>query len=217
MILKNQEMQISLGLPILVGGFNDDKVRYCKQFTLEEIPLLNVYLSSFDHQDLYLNFKDEQKTIAMASFFARAFNATKDEELDELLHSIDKDNFAELVSDVKEINYIHDDDGDDKPKVNSSGSSPVDWDVSINAIAKYTATPHSQIKDLTLRQFYTTLKLIGKDLNYNYKLNTISMVKDPSDYIQDSDNPLYSEPKVEEKKFIQMSDLQGLMALANGK
>lgn len=215
MILKHQEMQMSLGMPILVGGFNDDKVRYCKQFTLEEIPLLNMYLSSFDHQDLYINFKDEQKTIAMASFFARAFNATKDEELDALLHAIDKDNFAELVKDVKEINYIYDGNGNSKDS--SNDSSPIDWDISINAIAKYTSTSHNDVKNLTLRQFYTTLKIIAKDLNYRYKLNTLSMVKDPSDYIQDSDNPLYSEPKVEEKKFVQMSDLQGLMALANSK
>ena len=49
-------------------------------------------------------------------------------------------------------------------------------------------------------------------INYEYKQNTISMVEDPSEYISESEHPLYCELEntSNDKKHITMADIQGL-------
>lgn len=211
MICANQELQMSLGEPVLVQGFKDGKNRLCYPFTLKNLNLLNGLLSGIDQEDLYENFKDEKATQIMASLFALSFKAETDEELHDLLYSIGVDNFAEIVSDIKKISGIVDDNGEvDVGKTTNT----IDWDVAINSIPIYTSTPHEKVKDLTLKQFNMTLNLIGKKINYEYKTNTIGLVNKPSDYISESDHPLYSEPKFEDKKVVTMKDIQGLMSMS---
>lgn len=211
MILKNQQMEIALGLPVAISGFKDGKIRYCKPYTLEYLPLLNLFLSSFSNTDLYSNFQDENKTLMMASFFAKSFDVQKDEDMDTLLHAIDDSNFEEIVKDIKEVNGIIDKQGE--VDINKS-TSTIDWETSINVIPVYTSISHEKVKDMTLRKFNKTLELIGKKINYEYKSNTIGLVKNPSEYISESDHPMYSAPKVNGENKITMDSIQELMKLA---
>lgn len=212
MILPNQQMEMALGLPIAISGFNDNAVRMCYPFKLYEIKLLYLYLGTIDNTDLYANFEDEMKTQSMAEMFIRCFQITENEEVDVLLHSIDKDNFAEIVSDIKTVNGINGD-ADNVNDIPSSGSdSSMSWEVAVNIIPLYSATPIDKVKEMTVPQFNKTMELIAKKINYEYKQNTISMVEDPSEYISESEHPLYCELEntSNDKKHITMADIQGL-------
>ena len=206
-MIHGQELEMALGLPVVVEGFADGKARYCYPFTLEKLTMVNMYLSSFDNRDLYENFKDENSTIAMVYFFKEAFKPETEDDIDELLHAITNENFAEIVCDVKRVSGISDPNGE--VDINKTKES-IDWNTAVNTIPIYSSTPHDKIKDLTLTQFQTTLHLIGKKINFEYKTNTVSMVKEPSEYIQESDHPLYSEPKHEDKKVVTMKEIMGL-------
>ena len=207
-MFNRQELELALGLPIIIEGFADQKARYCYPFTLENLTRANLYLSGFDHEDIYKNFKDKAATLAMLAFFKEAFRPASSEETDELLHSINKENFAELVSDIKTISGIKDEKGDvDIPRTTSG----LDWKTAVNSIPVYTATPHSEVKNLTLPQFQMTLQLIGKKINFEYKQNTIGLVKEPDKYIKDSEHPLYAEPQVDSSKVMTMKEVMAMI------
>ena len=213
MILPNQQMEMSLGLPVAVQGFNDNAVRMCFPFKLYEIKLLNLYLGSIDNTNLRENFKDENKTQTMVQLFTRAFNVSENEELDAFLHSIDENNFAELIEDIKTVNGIPTDIGETSENNVGESNSSMTWELAVSIIPLYSATPLEQVKEMTLPQFNKTIELIAKKINYEYKENTISMVSDPSEYIDESEHPLYSEPKVKDTKHVTMADIQGLFEM----
>lgn len=209
-MIRGQELERQLGLPVVIEGFKDGKARKCYPFTLENLTQVNMLLSGFDHTDLYKNFKDEDATMCMLFFFKESFRPATEEETDELLHAIDSENFAEIVCDIKKVSGISDANGEvDIHKTTES----VDWKTSLNAIPVYTATPHYKVKDLTLTQLQSTLTLIGKKINFEYKTNTIGLVKKPDQYIKDEEHPLYSEPDVSDKKHVTMSDVQALFTM----
>ena len=196
-MINGQAMDMALGMPIIVEGFADGKARYCHPFTLGKLTICNLYLSNFDHEKLYENFQSKDATMAMVAFFKEAFKPESDEEIDELLHAITNDNFAEIVRDIKMVSGISD---PTKGEVDiHKTTNSIDWDVAVNSIAVYTSTPHYKIQDLTLTQFQTTLQLIGKKINFEYKLGTIGLVKSPDKHISEDEHPLYSEPKNENK------------------
>ena len=73
MIMPNQEIEMALGKPVMVSGFNDGQVRGCIPFKLEDMTVLNILLSNINQNDLYDNFKDERKTEYMATLFSMSF------------------------------------------------------------------------------------------------------------------------------------------------
>lgn len=213
MIIANQSLELALGLPVMVKGFNDGQIRACYPFKLSNISMLNVYLSNISQTDLYENFKDETKTQYMAMLFSASFRPNDDNELNTLLHSIDANNFAEIISDIKTISGIKDSNGEiDIQKSKES----IDWNTAVNSIPVYTSTPHDKVGDLTLPQLNKTLELIGKKISYEYKYNTIGLVKEPENYITKNDYPLYCDNN-EGKKHVTMSDIKELMKFKNGK
>lgn len=213
MIIENQSLEMALGLPVMVRGFNDGQVRACYPFRLKNITLLNVYLSGINQTDLYENFRDEKKTQYMAMLFSMSFKPNDDNELDTLLHSIDANNFAEIISDIKTISGIKDSSGEiDIQKSKNS----IDWSTAVNAIPVYTSTPLDKVGDLTLPQLNKTLELIGKKINYEYKYNTVGLVKEPENYITKNDYPLYSDPN-EGNKHVTLDSIKELMDMANKK
>jgi hypothetical protein len=212
-MINNQTMEMALGLPVFIEGFADKKARLCYPFTLERLTMANLYLSGFDNHDLYKNFKDETAVTAMACFFREAFRPTNDQDAEELLHAINQDNFAEIVKDVKKVSGIKDKDG--KEVDIQKTTETMEWLTAVNSIPVYTSTPHHKVKDLTLTQFQETLRLIGKQINFTYKMNTIGLVEKPNKYITDSDFPLHSEPVYDDdnKKHVTMKDVEGLFNL----
>lgn len=206
-MVRNQKMEIALGLPVWVEGFKDKMPRKAYPITLEDLMDANAYLSSFDNSDLYKNFKDKNATICMARFFSLAFKIDDEEELYKLLENIDAENFGELVSDIKFISGIKD------PQDSESGidgGKTMDWNVAINNIPLYTSTPINEIKNMTLIQLNKTLELIGKKIAYEYKTNTLDMVKEPDKYIKESDHPLYSEQEMSNTK-LTLKDIAGFI------
>ena len=213
MIIANQSLELALGLPVMVKGFNDGQIRACYPFKLSNISMLNVYLSNISQTDLYENFKDETKTQYMAMLFSASFRPNDDNELNTLLHSIDANNFAEIISDIKTISGIKDSNGEiDIQKSKES----IDWNTAVNSIPVYTSTPHDKVGDLTLPQLNKTLELIGKKISYEYKYNTIGLVKEPENYITKNDYPLCCDNN-EGKKHVTMSDIKELMKFKNGE
>lgn len=212
MILEGQEMDLSLGTGVFIDGFNDHIPRKCFPYTLENISMLNVNLSIINQTDLYENFRDNEKTILLATIFKQSFRTESDEETLELLHTIDSDNFPNILSDIKKVNGIVDNTGEiDIDKTFKDSSSGINWSTAINSIPLYSSTPLYKVKDMTLIQFNETLRLIGKKINWQYKVDTVSLSKEPSKYIQDSEHPLYNDSKPEGKKFMTMADISGFM------
>lgn len=206
-MIHGQKMQIALGLPIWIEGFKDGKPYKAYPFTLENLMEANMYLSAFDNEDIYENFKNQNATLAMAGFFKICFRIEDDDELLEFLKNIDADNFADIVRDIKMISGISDTKGD--IDINKT-SKTMDWDVAVNNIPLYTSTPITEVKNMTLIQFNKTLELIGKKISYEYKTNTMGLVKEPNKYIKESDHPLYSEQEIKETR-LTLKDISGFM------
>lgn len=212
MILEGQEMDLSLGTGVFIDGFNDGIPRKCFPYTLEHLSMLNVNLSLINQTDLYENFRDENKTLAMATIFKNAFRTESDEETMSLLQNIDSDNFAEILCDVKRVSGISDGSNEiDFNKTFQDSKNKMSWNVSINSIPVYSSTPINEIKNMTLTQFNETLRLIGKKINWQYKIDTLSMVKEPKKYLKDEEHPLYNDSPTERKDHMTMEDIVGLM------
>lgn len=208
-------MELAMGLPVVIEGFKDGKARLCYPFKLKNINILNGLLSGIDETDLYNNFKDDNKKAVdnIATLLSLAFKIEDDNELKDLLYAIDKDNFAEIIKDIKRVSGILPK-SDSLPRTNvGNKQQPIDWEVAVNVFPVYTSITQDKIPELTLQQFNKTLELIGKRINYEYKTHAMSMVKDPSNFITEKDNPLYSEPEFNDKQHLTMSDLQGLMSM----
>lgn len=217
-MISGQQMELSLGLGIYIEGFKDGKARLCYPFTLENLRFANMCLSNFNQIDLYDNFKNEGQMIYLASFLKAAFGIDTDEDFQDLVkHNITDDNFAEIICDIKMVSGISDmDKGDiDFEKTFSNEKNTTDWDVAINSIPIYSSTPHSEIKNLTLTQFNKTLELIGKKINWEYKSATISLVKEPSKYIEESEHPLYNDGRKKEHKNV--TTMKDIMGFAGGE
>ena len=149
------------------------------------------------------NFKKEESIIAIRSLIEESF---KDNKLEEVLAAIDDTNFFEVISDIKTINGISDNNGE--KNLSAEGNS-IDWSTSVCSITTYTSNSLKDILDMTFIQFNDCLNTIGKKINWEYKTETISLVENPSEYIDDSDHPLAIKEK--KKKMMEMSDLEGLI------
>ena len=211
-MINSQLMEISLGLPVIIENFGDGMPRPCYPFTLSNLTRANLYLSSFDHKDIYKNFSDETgvSSRAMMLFFKEAFRPEDDNELNELLQAINKDNFAEIVADIKYISGIKDIDEQTNKMYDVAGEK-ISWNRMVNIIPLYTSTSHSEIKDLTLNQLNETIELIQRDINLKYKLATIGLTKEPSKHIDKKDSMFYEEPKSDGKTVTTMKEILGMM------
>ena len=212
-MIRNQVMELAMGLPVYIEGFKDGKSRLCYPFTLERLTMANLYLSGFDNENLYNNFKNEASTTALVCLLKESFRPKDEEEATAMLYAIDNDNFADIIKDIKKVSGIQDKDG--KEVDFAKTSETIDWITAVNIIPLYTSTSHDKVKDLTLTQFQETLRLIGKEINFTYKLNTVGLVKEPNKYLTEADHPLHSEPRFdnEVKQHVTMKDVEGLLNL----
>ena len=213
-MIAGQEMEIALGLPVIVENFKDGVPRVCYPFTLSNLTMANFYLSNFNHSDIYQNFMDEtgSKVTAMKLFFQEAFRPQNEDELMSLLKAIDNDNFAEIVGDIKRISGIKDVDEDDASKMfQGANGEKVSWETMVNIIPLYTSTPLGEVKNMTLPQFNRTLELIQKKNNWDYKLATIPLSKEPNKHIDKKDEMFYEEPKKGNQKVTTMKEIMGMM------
>lgn len=205
-MILNADRQFALGLPVPISGFNDGLTRLCYPYTLENIENAYYYFSIIDCEDLYENFRDEAKTNALAGLLLESFRIGND-GIEVFLRTIDNDNFKEIISDIKEVNGIED--VDEQVQV-SNNSNTLDFETSAYAISAYTSTPLYKIKDMTLKQFKKSVEMVSKKINWDYKLSTISMVENPSEYITEQEHPLYCEPKIDKtRKMVTMKELMG--------
>lgn len=202
-MIQGQELELSLGLPVEITSFNDRIPRLCYPFTLKTLKRANIYLSNFNHKELEDNFNEKYKTVALITFLYESF---KDEEnKEELFEHIDKDCFEEVIKDMKIVSGII-----DKQESTNSGSSSnrtLGWKKSINAIQKYTSNTPEDIMNMTLNQFNSLIEYIGITLSWDYKINTIQSVKDPSKYISNDEHPLAPESVSENKNYMTMNDI----------
>lgn len=208
-MIVNADRQFALGLPVPINGFNDGSTRLCHPYTLESIEVLYYCLSVINCEDLYDNFEDNDKVQALALLLKDSFQIP-DEGFNVFVRTIDKDNFKELISDIKEVNGIED--SDEEPVQVSNRSNSLDFETSAHMISVYTSTPLNQVKDMTLKQFKRSIEAISKVINWNYKVSTISLTEKPSEYIEDKEHPLYCEPKVDKtRKMVTMKEIMGFM------
>ena len=207
-MIHGQEMEISLGLPVIIENFKDGVPRKCYPITLSNLTMANLYLSSFDHEDIYKNFVNLPSTEAMSLFFQMAFRPQDGDELKALLRAISKDNFTEIVNDIKRISGIKDMDEQINKTYDVAGEK-ISWNRMVNIIPLYTSTSHTEIKDMTLIQLNETLELIQKHINWNYKIATLGMVKDPSKHLDKKDSMFYEEPKRGDQKVTTMKEIMG--------
>ena len=210
-MINSQKMEISLGLPVVIEGFRDGIPRLCYPFTLSNITMANLYLSSFNHNDIYENFKDDSgtKTKAMQLFFKEAFQVQGD-DLTALVKAIDKDNFAEIVNDIKTISGIKDVDEQTSKTYQVAGDT-ISWNRMVSIIPLYTSISINEVRNMTLIQLNEVLELIQKKINWDYKISTISLVKEPNKHIETKDSMFYEEPKKGEQKVTTMKEIMSMM------
>lgn len=192
---SSQEMQLALGEPIYMEGFADNLPRLAYPVKLKELNKLNSLLSILDCENLYENFKNDDKFACLVELITMVFRFEYDtpEELkEELENSINDVVFPKIIKNIKELCGIEEVQGDkDQGGVNQR--STTSWINNVCAVSLYTSTPIDMVKEMTYQQFKHTLSMINKKNTWEYKLATISMVKDADNYISESDNPLYDE------------------------
>ena len=205
-MITNAERQFGLGLPVPIVGFNDGSTRLCYPYILENIENIYYYMSIIDCENLYENFKDETKLSALAMLLKESFQVNN-EGFEVFIRTIDSDNFKEIISDIKEVNGIEDIDNEAQANNNSNS---LDFEKTVHLISIYTSTPLLDVKKLTLRQFKRSIEEISKVINWEYKINTISLAEKPSEHIEDKEHPLYCEPKVDKtRRMVTMKEIMG--------
>lgn len=211
-MILGQELELSLGLPIVIGGFKDGSVHMCYPFKLEEITTLNMLLSNFNNYDLYDNFKDELKTETLITFLSKSFGMF-DEDLRLIVEQIDSTNFSEIIKDIKAVSGVYD---QEVSTTNSVGGAKPEstWRVMVSSIVTYTSLTYNDIKDMTMNQLNDITQSISKKIDWEYKLSTVSMVENAQEHIKESDHPLraiYSGGHSKTtKRHMTMEDISGL-------
>ena len=153
-MITSQEKNMALGIGVRIVGFNDDCMRKCYPFTLENLDDLNMFLSMIDCESLNENLNNEHSYIAFLSLLKFSFRIDDDKEFEKLLDAIDEENFSEVIKDIKKVNGIV----DSKGEIDLGASkSSMDWAVAVSSIMAYTSMPFNQIKDLTLPAFKSLL------------------------------------------------------------
>lgn len=194
MINKSQDMKRALGEPVYIEGFKDGIPRLAYPFKLRDLHIANIFLSAIDCEDFYANFKDptgvKGDMLRQLLVYVFRLQSESSDEIDTFVHQIDSENFASIITDIKEISGIRDDDKKDKKK---DGKDEMDWQYAVCVVSKYTGSSIEEIKDMTLDQFNTFYRIVIKDINWNYKVSTVQNVTEPSKYIQDKEHPLYND------------------------
>ena len=201
-MVKGQEMELALGLPVYVTSFLDGKPRLCYPYTLENINKFLIYLQFIDNHEW--NDLDNDGTIALYCILTESF---RDSESDELLKNIGQDNFVEVIQDIKYISGIKSNNSKKQKK-----NDALSWERSINIIQAYTGNTLKDIKQMTLRQFYSLLEYVGVVVNWNYKIALWSDIKDKEKFLSDSEYPMASDMhNIQGKKRMTMSDLNDFL------
>lgn len=204
-MIKNQDMELALGLNIEIDCFLDGIPRLCVPFKLKNLRKLTWYLTFINEDNLESNVKDEAKCVALVSLLKDSF---PDYEIENILDNISNDNFKILLEDIKcasgLVNSLNQNDNND----NSEGLS---WLKSVSVIQTYTSNTINDIKEMTLITYRGLLNCIGYKLNWEYKIETIANVKDPENYISKDEHPLSSDSV--SKHYMTMADVQKMKGL----
>lgn len=102
-MIIGQELEMSLGLPVLVTSFSDKIPRKCYPFTLADLHNANLMLSSFDNDSLEANIGNDYNMVAITSIINQAF---RDDNQIEIWNGIDEESFPEIIHDIKEASGI---------------------------------------------------------------------------------------------------------------
>ena len=209
-MIRGQEIERSLGLPMYTASFSDGRLRLCYPFKLKNLTQLNSYLTSINETKLEDNAKDESKFVMLVSLIRDSFPDEQDDK--EILEAINVETFPELIKDIKYISGLSTDSGDIDIK-KTEENSPIDWLTAINAIQYYTSNTYEQIQNMTLYQFNNLVSYIGVVINWEYKTSIVTGVENPGEFISNEDFPLYSIPKHDNKKMMTMKDFKNLQSM----
>lgn len=203
-MVEGQEMELSLGMPVSIYGFADNTPRVCYPFYLEDLKELNMYLENIDCEHLQNNFLNQTNYAAITWLFQKSFRIENKKDLKSLFTNITEENFQNIMSDIKMVSGISD------MNVGSNNEEGLDWSTAISAIVVHTSHLPETIKKLTLYQFNNLLEYVNKELSFEYKVNTIALSQEPSEYINDEDFPLSPKKKEAKKKYTTLKDIQDM-------
>lgn len=206
-MIKNQEMELALGLPIELDCFLDGVPRLCYPYKIKDLRKLTWYLTFIDIESLENTISKKESAVALLSLLKDSF---VDYEQEEVLKNISESNFSELITDIKRISGLNSFDSKDK---SNDSHETLSWQKSISVIQVYTSNTIKDICEMTLNTYRSVLSAIGFKLNWDYKVETITSVKDPNNYINNSEHPLASDVINSSKKYMTMEDVQKLKDL----
>lgn len=207
-MIKGQEMNIALGLPVYVSGFSDGVPRRCFPYKLKDLYKLNSYLSFINGENFNKNLETAESLASIKALFEESFvEYVNDNPENEIFKFINEFNFVDIFDDIKTINGLTKE--AEKEIVNISGNKAdvdnIDWFTSIGVVMLYTSNGIEDIQNLTLQQYNHLLQSIGKQINWEYKIQTVSLTDSPNEYISEEDHPLSSPKK--HKTMMTMEDL----------
>ena len=191
MAIVNQDMELAMGLPVIITGFDDNEPRYCYPFTLATLRQLNGYLSVIDDKILVNNLDNKGTAEVLYALLSASFRV-QDEDFVKLINAITENNYADIISDIKKVSGISDVNGE---KDLDNSKNVIDWQTAVSSLTVYGHVQPSEVPNLTLTRFNDLMTMIGKKINWEYKSSTIALTEKPGEYIDEKDHPLYSEPK----------------------
>lgn len=203
-MVKGQEMELALGLPVYIDTFIDGMPRKCYPYKLSQLSILNMYLSAIEETE-FENLQQDQLT-PLVYLLTDSF---KDCEIEDVVKNIDDTNFNELISDIKCVSGISD--GKKEIDMKKSAES-LSWNKSIAVIQCYTSNTHKDICDMTLRQFNSILNEVGVVVNWEYKTIMLPHVADGNKFLTDKEHPLSADVyKNGGQKRMTMKDMDSFM------
>lgn len=185
-MVQGQELELALGMPIMLMDFVDGKPRMCHPFTIENLLTANMFLSIIDQHDLIKNFENQDKLDALIWILANSFNVDAD-GITDLIKAISVEDYEELIKDIKHVSGIKDTKKGNSP---SNEDLPMTTNQAVTAIVNLTSLTYEDVRKLTPRQYESQVKFIDKLLSFEYKYSTIFSVKDPEEYLKPEDYPL---------------------------
>lgn len=197
-------MELALGLPIELDCFLDGIPRLCCPYKLKDLRKLSWYLTFINIESLEETIKVKERAVALLSLLKDSF---PDYEQEDILQNVNEDNFKELMTDIKTTSGLISFDSKDK---STDSHESLSWQKSISVIQVYTSNTIKDICEMTLNTYRSVLSAIGYKLNWEYKVETITSVKEPNNYIQNSEHPLASDIVNSSKQYMTMEDVQKL-------
>lgn len=188
-MVNGNEIDMALGNTMSIAGFVDGKDRDITPLPFEQALQLQSVLKEFDNENFtFIENEREFAYLIIALKLAFGIDQEDTQQISELLANVSEEFYPQLIQDIKQVNYI-------KDSENSSGSNDESTTSWARIVIAFLGCGLSidVIKKLTLFQLVELQNYLNDKDMFLYKVNTVVMAENTSEYLTNSDFPMISK------------------------